>query len=120
MHRYDASVAPGILTYLVWDRTAGTGRVALQLQTTAQPGQPQVQFDAVTPGGSLLATRWGSPPNLGDIVESHPTSGVLTVASSVTVLTPRFSWMVSTSDGRTVVVSRQTPFGQELVAARCA
>jgi len=120
LRRYDASVAPGVLTYLVWDRTTGTGRVALQVLTTAQAGQPQVQLNAVTPGGSLLATQWSSPPNLGDVVESHPTAGVLTVASSATVLAPRFSWMVGTPDGRTVVISHQSPLGQQLVAERCA
>ena len=87
---------------------------------TAQAGQPQVQLNAVTPGGSLLATQWSSPPNLGDVVESHPTAGVLTVASSATVLAPRFSWMVGTPDGRTVVISHQSPLGQQLVAERCA
>ncbi len=118
--RFDSTVVPGVLTYLVWDRTGGTGRVGLQVLTTGQAGQPQVQLNAVTPGGSLLATQWSSPPNLGDVVESHPTAGVLTVASSATVLTPQFSWMVSSPDGRTVVVSRQSLLGQQLVAERCA
>ena len=120
MRRYDSSVVPGVLTYLVWDRNAGSGRVALEVPTTGQAGQPQVQFNAVTSEGSLLVTRWGSLPNLGDVVESHPTAGVLTVASSATGLTPQFSWMVGTSDGRTVVISRQSPIGQQLVAQRCA
>lgn len=119
LRRCDASVAPGVLTYLVWDRTNGTGRVALQVLTTGQVGQPQVVVDAVAPGGSLLVTRWSSPPNLGDVVESHPTAGVFTVASSATVLSPQFSWMVGTTDGRTVVISRQSAFGQQLVAQRC-
>ncbi|MGB6059598.1 MAG: hypothetical protein WBF71_15185, partial [Microthrixaceae bacterium] len=118
--RFDSTVVPGVLSYVVWDRSTGTGRVGLQVLTTGQAGQPQVQLNAVTPGGSLLATQWSPPPNLGDVVESHPTAGVLTVASSATVLTPQFSWMVNTSDGRTVVVSRQSPFGQQLVAQRCA
>ncbi len=118
--RFDSTVVPGVLSYVVWDRSTGTGRVGLQVLTTGQAGQPQVQLNAVTPGGSLLATQWSPPPNLGDVVESHPTAGVLTVASSATVLTPQFSWMVNTSDGRTVVVSRQSPFGQQLVDQRCA
>ncbi len=117
--RFDATQVPGVQSFVVWDRTTGTGRVALQLQTTGQPGQPQLQFNAVTPGGSLLATRWVSRHDLGEVVESHPTAGVLTVATEATELTPQFSWMVSSSDGRTVVVSRQSLIGQQLVAQRC-
>ncbi len=120
LRRYDPTVVPGVLTHLVWDRTSGTGRVALQLQTTGQPGQPQLQFNAVTPSGSLLATRWVSRHALGEVVESHPTAGVLTVATEATELTPQFSWMVATPDGRTVVTSRQGLFGRQLVAHRCA
>lgn len=119
LRRYDASVAPGVLTFLVWDRTAGTGRVGIQLPTTGQTGQPQLQLDAVTPGGSLLVTQWSSPPNLGDVLEAHPTVGVRTVATSATRLSPQFSWTVTTSDGRTVLVSRQSLLGQQLVAQRC-
>jgi len=120
LSRYDASVVPGVLTYLSWDRTTGTGRVALRVLTTGQAGQPQVQLNAVTPGGSLLATQWTSPANQGEVVESHPTAGVRRVASSATRLAPQFSWMVSTSDGRTVVTSDQSLFGRRLVAQRCA
>jgi dipeptidyl aminopeptidase/acylaminoacyl peptidase len=120
LRRYDPTVVPGVLTYLVWDRTTGTGRVGLQLQTTGQSGQPWIQFNSVTPGGSLLATRLSSPPDLGEVVESHPTAGVRTVASSAAQLNPQFSWMVSTSDGRTVVISRQSPLGRQLVVERCA
>ena len=120
LRRYESTVVPGVLTHLVWDRIDGTGRVALQVQTTGQDGQPQVQFNAVTPNGSLLATRWSSPPDLGEVVESHPTDEVLTVASWAAVLTPQWSWMVSTPDGRTVVTSRQGLSGRQLVAHRCA
>lgn len=120
MRRYDASVAPGVLTFLVWDRTAGTGRVALQLSTTGQVGQPWIQLNAVTSGGSLLATRSSLPLSLADVLEAHPAAGVLTVTSSATVLTPQYSFAVTTSDGRTVVSSRQSLFGQQLVAQRCA
>jgi hypothetical protein len=119
LRRYDPTVVPGLWTYISWDRDSGTGRVALQLPTTGQPGQPSLLLSTVAPGGSLLLTRWSSPPDLGDIVEAHPTAGVLTVASASTLLTPQFSWMVATSDGRTVVTSRQSLFGQQLVAQRC-
>lgn len=119
LRRYDSTAAPGVLTYLVWDRTTATGRVALQVSTTGQVGQPQIQLNAVTPSGSLLASQWAPPPNLADVVESHPTGGVRTVVSSATRLSPQFSWMVGTTDGRTVVVSRQSLFGQQLVAERC-
>lgn len=119
LRRYDPTVVPGVLTHLVWDRTTDTGRVALVVQTTGQTGQPQIQVNAVSPAGSLLVTRWTIPPNLGDILEAHPTAGVLTIASSATVLTPQFSWMVGTTDGRTVVISRQSLHGQQLVAQRC-
>ena len=118
--RFDSTQVPGVQSYVVWDRTSGTGRVALQLQTTGQPGQPQLQFNAVTPTGSLLATRWVSRHDLGEVVESHPTAGVLTVATEATELTPQFSWMVATPDGRTVVTSRQDLVGRQLVAHRCA
>jgi hypothetical protein len=119
LRSYDASVAPGVLTYLVWDRTAGTGRVALQLLTTGQAGQPWLQLNAVTPGGSLLATQWSPPLTLGDVLESHPTAGVRTVATAATQLSPQFSWTVTTTDGRTVVISGQSLLGQQLVAQRC-
>jgi len=120
LRRYDASALPGLYTYLVWDRVSGTGRVALQVPTTGQVGQPQILLNAVAPGGSLLVTQWSSPPALGDVLASDPTAGVLTVAHSATVLTPLFSWAVTTTDGRTVVVSRQGLLGQQLVAERCA
>ncbi len=120
LRRYDPTVVPGVLTYLVWDRTTGTGRVALQVATTGQGDQPQIQFDAVTPEGSLVATQWASPPNLAGVLESHPTAGVRTIASAATLLTPQFSWLVSTTDGRTVVTSRQSLLGQQLVAQRCS
>jgi hypothetical protein len=119
LRRYDSSVVPGMWTYLSWDLAAGTGRVALQLPTTGQAGQPQLLLSAVTSGGSLLLTQWSSPPDLGAILEAHPTSGVLTVATAATRLTPQFSWTVTTSDGRTVLSSRQSIFGQQLVAQRC-
>lgn len=119
LRRYDASVVPGELTYLSWDRATGTGRVALHVPTTGQTGQPQLQLNAVTPGGSLLVTQWSAPPGLGDVLEAHPTDGVRTVASSATRLTPQFSWTVTTTDGRTVVTSRQDLLGQQLVAHRC-
>jgi hypothetical protein len=119
LRSYDASVAPGVLTYLLWDRTAGTGRVALQLLTTGQAGQPWLQLNAVTPGGSLLATRWSPPLTLGDVLESHPTAGVRAVATAATQLSPQFSWTVTTTDGRTVVISGQSLLGQQLVAQRC-
>lgn len=120
LRRYDATVAPGVLTYLVWDRVQGTGRQALRVLTTAQVGQPLIQVNAVTPAGSLLVTRWSSPPNLGDVIESHPSGGVRTVVASATRLAPELSWTVSTTDGRTVVSSRQSIFGQQLVAHRCS
>jgi hypothetical protein len=105
-------------------------RLAMQPDHRNRPGrfagadhgsgrQPQIQLNAVTPGGSLLVTQWSPPPNLGDIVESHLTAGVRTVASSATRLSPQFSWMVHTTDGRTVVISRQSLLGQQLVAQRC-
>lgn len=117
--RYDPTVAPGVLTYLVWDRTTDTGRIALQLRTTAQIGQPLIQVSAVTPAGSLIVTRWSSPPDLGVVVEAHPTAGVLTVAEAAAVLVPELSWSVGSTDGRTVVVSRQGVLGRQLVAERC-
>ena len=119
LRRYDPTVVPGVLTYLVWDRSTDTGRIALQLQTTAQIGQPLIHVNAVTPAGSLIATRWSSPPDLGTVLEAHPTAGVLTVAEWAAALVPQFSWMVGTTDGRTVVVSRQSVFGRQLIAERC-
>lgn len=120
LRRYDPTVVPGLLTYLVWDRGSGTGRPALQVPTTAQPGQPLINLDAVTPAGSLLVTEWSSPPQLGDVLEAHPSAGVLRVASSVARLSPELAWMVSTTDGRTVVSSRQSLLGRQLVAHRCS
>ena len=118
--RYDPTVVPGLLTFLVWDRVAGTGRVAFQLGTTGQAGQPFAEVDAVGPDGSLVITRWSSLTYLADVLGSDPTAGVLTIAGSATELTPRFDWEISTTDGRTVLVSRQSVLGQQLVAERCA
>jgi hypothetical protein len=123
MQRYDASVAPGVLTVIVWDRTTDSGRVAVQVSTTGNVGDPGIQLDALGAGGTLLyAQRMLTPPPAGPatVLESHPAAGTLTVASSATPLTPTFDWAVSTTDGRTVVVSRQGVLGQELVAERCA
>ena len=119
LRRYDSTVAPGIFTYLVWDRVAGTGRVALQAPTTGQGSDPQFQLNAVAPDGSLVITRWAIPSVQADVLMSDPTAGLLTVATSATGLTPQFRWAVTTTDGRTVVVSRQSPLGQQLVAERC-
>lgn len=120
LRRYDPTVVPGVLTYVAWDRVAGTGRIALQVLTTGQPGQHQVRLDAVAPDGSLLLTRWPSPPDLADVLVSDPTAGVLTVVGWASVLTPQLSWAVATTDGHTVVVSRQGVLGHQLVAERCS
>lgn len=119
LRRYDPTVVPGLWTYLAWDMVTGTGRVALQLPTTGQAGQPQLLLNAVTVGGSLLFTQWSSPPNLAEVVESHPTAGIRSLVTSATQLTPQYSWLVTTSDARTVVISRQTIVGPQLVAERC-
>ncbi|MFZ4516763.1 MAG: hypothetical protein ACOYOP_00120 [Microthrixaceae bacterium] len=119
LRRYDPTTVPGVFTYIVWDRTSSTGRVAYQLPSTGQVGQPLLQLDAVTPSGSIVLTRWASPPALAELVEAHPT-GTVTVLSSATVLTPALSWAVTTTDGRTVLASRRSVLGQELVAERCS
>jgi hypothetical protein len=120
LRRFGSDVGPATWSYVVWDRVAHTGRVGLQVPTTGQTGQPLFRLDAVAPGGSLVVTQWSSPSYLGDILLSDPTAGVRFLAQSASQLTPQFSWVVSTTDGRTVVLSRQGPLGHELVAERCA
>ena len=119
LRRYDATTVPGVFTYILWDRSTATGRIAYQVATTGQVVQPQVRLDAVTLAGSLVLTKWASPPDLAELVEAHP-SGAVTVLSAATVLTPALSWAVTTTDGRTVLASRRGVLGQELVAERCS
>jgi len=75
---------------------------------------------AVSPDGEWLVASRVVGTDLTLSLRRTQTAGVLTVASSATVLAPRFSWMVGTPDGRTVVISHQSPLGQQLVAERCA
>jgi hypothetical protein len=110
---------PVLYETVLWDRTTSTGTVPAPIETVP------VSVEEISDQGDVLWSRrvYGTGPLRGDVVLSR-LDGTRSVDVPLALdLSPYQSYerrAVGNPDLSTVVASRQTPFGFELVALRCS